>query len=264
MKQSMESLVSEHWDRNAEQWARDVRAGFDTYRDHFTLPAFLAILPDLTGLTVIDFGCGEGTNTRLLARQGALMTGIDLSERMLALATAQEEAQPLGITYRRTSFSHCPDIATGNFDAVISTMALMDGPDFAGAMREAHRILKPGGFLAFSILHPCFISAGLRWITNPSGETVGLGVAHYFRRESFVEEWKFGDNPDKANAEPFAVPRFPRTLSDILNAVSDAGFIIKKIDEPMPTEDACKHFPRFRRWRDLAAFLLIVRAEKPA
>lgn len=143
-------------------------------------------------------------------------------------------------------------------------MALMDGPDFAGAMREAYRLLAPGGFLAFSILHPCFITPGLRWVKNEAGETVALGAAGYFRTDSFVETWKFGDNPMKDDVQPFAVPRFPRTLSDIINAVLAAGFQLKRIDEPQPSEAACAAAPRFRRWRDLAAFLLLVQAQKPA
>ncbi len=62
---------------------------------------------------------------------------------------------------------------------------------------------------------------------------------------------------------PFSVPRFPRTIGDYLNVVASVGFRITRIEEPQPTEHTCKIAPRFRRWRDLAAFLLMVRAERP-
>ena len=136
--------VAKHWNDNADQWARDVRAGFDVYRDQFTFPAFLDALPPINGLDVIDFGCGEGTNTRAFARLGARVTGIDLSARMIEHARKTEEADPLGIGYHVTSYSdHCgmPD---ASYDAVLSTMALMDGPDLPGTMQEAHRLLRPG------------------------------------------------------------------------------------------------------------------------
>jgi len=85
-----EDDVATHWNNNADQWASDVRSGYDVYRDHFTLPAFLDFLPSISGLDVIDFGCGEGSNTRRFASMGARMTGIDLSERMIGCRVARD------------------------------------------------------------------------------------------------------------------------------------------------------------------------------
>jgi 2-polyprenyl-3-methyl-5-hydroxy-6-metoxy-1,4-benzoquinol methylase len=256
--------VAARWNQNADQWARDVRNGYDVYRDLFTLPAFQQFLPPLQGLEIVDFGCGEGTNTRRFAGMGARMTGIDISERMIEYARQTEEADPLGITYRAASYSADTGFPESSFDAVISTMALMDGPDFGGAMREAHRLLRPGGFLAFSVLHPCFITPGLRWEKDEEGRTISLRVSRYFDRADFTEYWRFGDRPQDEEVAPFAVPRFPRTISDYLNAIAAAGFRITRAEEPQPTPEACEAVPRFTRWRDLAAFLLLVMAERPA
>ena len=256
--------VAAFWNGNADVWTQDVRAGFDTYRDLFTFPAFLDFLPPLAGLTAVDFGCGEGTNTRAFARLGARMSGVDVSERMIAHAHAAEAAEPLGIDYRTASYSADTSLPEGGFDAVLSTMALMDGPDLAGAMREAHRLLRPGGFLTFSVLHPCFITPGLSWIRDADGRTTGLGVGRYFERESFVESWRFGDRPAGDPVEPFAVPRFPRTIGDYLNAVIGAGLTLTRVAEPQPDARACAAAATFARWRDIAAFVLLVEARRPA
>jgi 2-polyprenyl-3-methyl-5-hydroxy-6-metoxy-1,4-benzoquinol methylase len=255
--------VAARWNQNADQWTRDVREGYDVYRDLFTFPAFQKFLPSLDRLDVIDFGCGEGTNTRRLAQMGARMTGVDISERLIEHARQAEEADPLGIAYKVSSYSVDTGFPEASFDAVVSTMALMDGPDFGGAMREAFRLLRPGGFVAFSILHPCFITPGLRWEKDEEGRTVGLCVSRYFDRTGFIEHWRFGDRPKDEEVAPFAVPRFPRTLSDYLNAVAAAGFRISRVEEPQPSPKACQVVPRFARWKDLAAFLLLVMAERP-
>lgn len=174
--------VAKHWNDNADQWARDVRAGFDVYRDQFTFPAFLDALPPINELDVIDFGCGEGTNTRAFARLGARVTGIDLSARMIEHGRKTEEADPLGIGYHVTSYSdHCgmPD---ASYDAVLSTMALMDGPDLPGTMQEAYRLLRPGGFILFSVVHPCFITPGLGWEKDADGRNNRASGGSVFRQ----------------------------------------------------------------------------------
>jgi trans-aconitate methyltransferase len=86
--------VGGYWDRNADSWIELSRAGYDVYRDLVNTPAFLAMLPDVTGSTGLDLGCGEGHNTRLLARRGARMRAIDLAWRFLEAVVAEERREP--------------------------------------------------------------------------------------------------------------------------------------------------------------------------
>ena len=261
-----EADVAACWDANTEPWAADVAAGHDRYHELFTWPAFARFVGDVAGLDAVDLGCGEGENTRRLARLGARMTGVDLSGGMIAQARAAEEAEPLGIDYRVVP-ARDTGLPGSAFDRVVSTMALMDAPEIEGAMREVHRLLRPGGLLAFSVLHPCFITPGTQWKVeeDEAGRTVGLVVSRYFDRTPFTERWRFGARPaaEGETPETFAVPRFPRTLSDWVNAVTDAGLGLRRVEEPVPDEAACRAQPNLARWRDHGAFLLMVRAERP-
>ncbi len=132
----MEDEVRRRWDDNAEVWARHVRAGYDTYRELYNNPAFFDFVGDLSGQSVLDASCGEGFNTRLLAQCGAQVTGIDISARMIELAQAEEEREPLAIGYEIASVSDLSIFANETFDAVVSTMTLTDSADYEGGREK--------------------------------------------------------------------------------------------------------------------------------
>jgi 2-polyprenyl-3-methyl-5-hydroxy-6-metoxy-1,4-benzoquinol methylase len=86
--------VGRYWNANARAWTELARAGYDVYRDHLNSPAFFDMLPDVRGLAGLDIGCGEGHNTRLLARRGARVTAVDIAEDFIAYARQAEALEP--------------------------------------------------------------------------------------------------------------------------------------------------------------------------
>src|SRR5439155_24892810 len=100
--------------------------------------AFSHLLGDVLHRDVLAAGCGEGHNTRLLARAGARMTGVDISERMIALAVDEEHRAPLGISYVCTAYTRLEMFSSASFDAVVSFMAMMRS--------EERRVGKECGF----------------------------------------------------------------------------------------------------------------------
>jgi ubiquinone/menaquinone biosynthesis C-methylase UbiE len=161
--------VGQFWEGNAEVWAKLSRLGYNVSRDEITLPAFLALLPEVTGLSGLDIGCGEGHSTRLLARWGARMTAVDIAPTFIHLAREQEEREPLGIDYRVASALELP-FPDRAFAFLVAFMSLMDIPDLGGALRDSFRVLQPGGCLQLAITHPCFD-------TPPPGLGSGRGGA---------------------------------------------------------------------------------------
>ena len=263
-RNSSEQEVARLWDEGADLLAANVRAGLDLYREHFNNPAFLAFLGDVSGKDVLDAGCGEGYNTRLLARRGARVTGVDISQRMIELAREEEQREPLGIRYEVASFCDLSFFHDASFDAVVSFMALMDGPDYHTAAKEFFRVLRPGGDLVFSITHPCFRTKGYGWVRDEHGDCVSLTVSHYFAEEPYLTHFPVPKEDAPEARIDIPLLQFQRTISDYVNILISAGFVLKRIEEPRPSEEACERHPFLRRWREHAASFLYVRAVKPS
>ncbi len=254
-----------YWDENAEAWTALARAGYDVYRDHLNTPAFFEALPAVAGLTGLDIGCGEGHNTRLLADRGARMTGIDIAPRFIAHAERAEAEAPRAIAYQVASAVALP-FADGSFDFATGFMSFMDIPETERVLSEAYRVLRPGGFLQFSISHPCFETPHRRALRDASGRTYAVEVGDYFREgQGAVQEWIFSAAPAdvKRDLGKFRIPHFHRPLSTWLNRLIGVGFRLEYVGEPCPTAAAIEACPRVQNARAVANFLHL-RGRRPA
>src|SRR5205085_10295684 len=93
----------------------------------------------------------------------------------LAIARHQEEAAPRGIEYRHADARSLDGVADGTFDGVVCHMALMDIPDLAPTLRSVARILRPGRWFVFSILHPCYHTVQSGEMVLPEGPVGTVG-----------------------------------------------------------------------------------------
>lgn len=257
--------VGRYWNENAEVWTRLSRQGYDTYRDWLNTPAFLAMLPDVNGKAGLDIGCGEGSNTRQLARRGARMSAIDIAEVFIGHAGTEEAREPLGIDYQVASAVALP-FSDATFDFCAAFMSLMDIPETDLVVREAYRVLKPDGFLQFSITHPCFNTPKRRNLRDENGRTYAFEVGDYFDTEdAVIQEWTFSAAPReiRESVRPFRVPTFNRTLSQWLNLLLDAGFVLERMDEPRPSDEVVAKHPNLQD-AQVAPYFLLLRVRKPA
>ena len=255
--------VGRYWDGNADAWTALSRAGYDVCRDWVNTPGFMAMLPDVAGLRGLDIGCGEGTNTRLVARRGARMTGLDISPRFLGHARRSELSEPLGIRYLVGSAQELP-LPDACFDFATSFMCLMDVPQPELALAEAWRVIKPGGFLQFEITHPCFDTPHRRKVRDAKGVLYAYELGGYFHDpDGEVFEWLFGAAPEKERAKwpRFRTPVHHRTLSWWLNTLAQVGFVVEETCEPRPDEAVLWERPDLD---DMAiiAFALVLRCRK--
>jgi len=108
----------------------------------------------VTGLKVLDVGCGGGILTDSLARAGATATGIDLSSKALRVAQLHAlDAQTPGVTYREISAEAIAAEAPASFDVVTCMEMLEHVPDPASVVQACATLVKPGGWVFFSTLN---------------------------------------------------------------------------------------------------------------
>ena len=256
--------VAQYWEANAQTWTRHVRAGYDIYRDGLNTPAFLGMLPPVHSLCGLDIGCGEGSNTRELARLGARMHAIDVAPTFIRHASEAERAEPLGVTYLVADGTDLP-FASGSFDFATAFMSMMDMADQGRALCEAARVLRPGGFLQFSILHPCFVPPHRRVLRNPDRTTRAIEVAGYFdATDGRIDTFWLTNVPqeERDKTEPLRVPRFHRTLGGWVDLIVEAGLVIERFGEPFVTLEIAQAEPALEDTR-VAPIFLHVRAMKP-
>jgi ubiquinone/menaquinone biosynthesis C-methylase UbiE len=230
-KRFSQNDVRKEWDNSSEAWADFVRTGKDHDRDALNNPAAFELLGNIKGLTVLDLACGEGYNTRILAKKGAKATGIDFSPKQIELARQEEKKEKLGIKYMVMDAADLTDLPDNYYDLVTCFMALQDIENYTEAVSETSRVLKPNGRFIFSIPHPCFEKITV------NGNRINAADA-YFGETKFPINW----NMIRLSTH-FRTISFHRTLTDYFDAVNKSGMHVSRLVEPTPTEEAHQKYP---------------------
>ncbi len=235
----------------------DIAAWYDTWvgagpllADPFFGP-LAPLLGDVAGLRLCDLACGQGRVSRHLASSGARVVGVDSSRELLTIARRYQAASPDGVAYLRADAQDLRAVQDAVFDGVICHMALMDIPDLTATLGATARVLRPGGWLAFSVLHPCFN-------TPTSGEGVDRHGALCRTINGYWDEgyWRVDDRP----GPPGQLGAYHRTLGTYINAAIEVGLTVDRVVEPTAPPNLAERRPI---WREVPA-ALIVRCGKSA
>jgi len=207
-------------------------------------PALRALLPDPSGLKVLDLGCGFGWFCRWARQHGAVrIWGIDVSEKMLA--RARETTDDPAITYTRADMEQL-DLPLESFDLVYSSLALHYVANLSALMTQVHRSLVPGGHLVFSVEHPIFTApAEPNWSRNAAG------------REIWPIEGYLAEGPRSTDWLAKGVIKQHRTVATYINMLIRLGFSIANIEEWGPTEEQIAAQPNWADERERPPFLLV-------
>lgn len=189
----------------------------------------LRLLPSLhPGMEALELGCGEGQNSRWLARQGLRCTAIDISEGQLKYARADAATEGLAIDFRHESietFFSEPE----RYDFITSSHAFEFVEDPFGLVRRVATWLRPGGWFVLSTVHPVYNGDWVSAEEEDGTETWGHLLPDYFHPVDDVREQPEGEGPSIASR---AYP-----VSAWFNAFREAGLNVVRLEEP----PAAKH-----------------------
>jgi SAM-dependent methyltransferase len=162
--------------------------------------------------TCLEIGCGTGVHAATVADLGWTPVGIDISAGMLRHARGR-------LAIAMADAEHLP-VGDNALPAVISVMAHTDTPGYPAVLREAARVLRPGGMLVHVGVHPCFCG-GFADRSDPRAVLIGPGY-----RDG---HWTKASWTDKGVRDKVGATHFP--LPDLLNAISDAGLVLERFTE---------------------------------
>ena len=232
-------------------------AGYKKIRDNevnannlFEIPALFSMMPALNGKRVLDLGCGFGEHCKRFVECGAdKVVGVDISEKMLEVAKRENCDQRISyLNMPMEEIAHLHE----KFDIVISSLAFHYVEDFDGEITNVYKMLEENGVFIFSQEHPLCTchSGGNRWTRDENGNKLYLNLADYGVEGERESVW-FVDN----------VKKYHRTISTIVNALIETGFVVEKMIEPLPTEELLQKYPDYKDLLHKPDFLL-VRARK--
>jgi SAM-dependent methyltransferase len=189
-------------------------------------PAQRALLGDVTGLAVLDAGCGNGAKIVQLAAEGAATAvGVDISGNFLA--------PPPGVELIEGDLSDLaavPGLAGRRFDRILFLQSFGYAADGLRALQTAREMLTEDGFIMLTRTQP------IRYAVEKAEQNGTSLGEEYFAKESFTYQHRNWDDKVVLTKKPY-------TMADLLNTFSAAGLWLETTVEPQMSAEAAERYP---------------------
>lgn len=249
----------EWYNQNAANYTKHVRNPKDSiYHSLYEKPAMYKLLPDLTGKSVLNLGCGSGEDSHYLQQQGAgKVVGIDISENLIGIA---KDSYP-DCEFHVGDMEHLP-FDDASIDFAYSSLAIHYIEYWTQVFSEAYRALKPGSYFLFSCNHP--VNTTMEIVQNDAEAKVSQLSRTVDRKTDQVTI--SGDYPTRralAETGDMAVTTWHKSIGEICAEATANGFMIATISEPQPLPEMEQLSPKDYATLLKIPFFIIFKLWKP-
>jgi len=250
-------LNKKYYDANKELWDEFARVHYETESEEYSVKSFLEgqttlksyelkEMGNVKGKSLLHLQCHFGLDTLSWAREGAIVTGIDISSEGIRLAKLLANQAKLEARFIESNFYDLPKVLSEEFDIVYTSIGVLC---WLNDLKEWAKIithfLKPGGFFYIAEIHPFSLV-----FDNETKDIKDLQVYYnYFHDPKPMEFLADGSySSDGIKIEPKKEYEWAHSMSDIINSLIEAGLRIEFLNEYPFT--VWKQFPFVERGAD--------------
>ncbi len=233
-------MNKKYYDANKELWDELARLHYSMENEDYSVKSFLEGLSTLKsyelkemgnvkGKSLLHLQCHFGLDTLSWAREGAIVTGIDISSEGIRLAKLLANQAKLEARFIKSNFYNLPKILSEEFDIVYTSIGVLcwlnDLNEWAKIITH---FIKPDGFFYIAEIHPFSMI-----FDNETKDIKNLQVyRNYFHDPKPMEFYADGSYAsDEIKFEPKKEYEWAHSMSDIINSLIEAGLRIEFLNE---------------------------------
>ncbi len=212
------NTLSQHY-----QGSRRISSENDHYGAYAPGENELNIIGDVSGLDILEVGCGGGQNSIVLKKQGAkTVTGIDQSMNQIEHAKKLATSLGVNVNFKKCDMEDLSELGDASFDLIVSSHAMNYAMDLDKVFRECNRLLRSSGRLVTCLSHPLWIVLGEALELSDFSKLV-----NYFEGIDDIWDWEGYEGEKIATFHSKSW-----RLEHIFNGLITAGFSIERVAEP--------------------------------
>lgn len=225
LKRNRRGVIRTSWEPVADWYVGWNGKHGSKHHRALAIPAVLELLGVYAGMELLEIGCGHGVLAPDVIRAGARYTGVDASPRLIRRARAYHGQMGIFVVGDARNLAGSRELTGSKYDSAVFLLSVQDMEPLASVLRSAAWAVKVGGSVVLLMVHPCFR------VPRQSGWGWDDGRKLQYRRvDRYLTPLRV---PMHAypGAQQGATMSFHRPLSDYINGLAAAGFLLEQMQE---------------------------------